>query len=621
MKILSQYLSLSAILLLTACGGGGGGGGSDGGGTISSSSSVAVSSSSSSSSEPVAAPENAPESLTLQLHAIKQFHFQWEMVESADYYQLYENVDGASGFTLIADNLEATEYQMEVPLYLRTEASYMVQACNVSGCSAASESVSVSGNMAEAVAYIKAPMTLGSVTLEGQEYPTSQYYGTLALSADGSTLAVATENDLGGEALTGSDAETRFQQGSPAVYVYHKSENDWERTAKIGNLSHAVSSLKLSDDGERLAIGMASEGGGSTGVNGDESNQSAPMSGAVYVYRFNDTWQKEAYLKASNAESYDRFGGELAFSSDGTTLAVSAEGERSASAGVNGDETNDEDMYSQGAAYLFYYNEDTWTQQAYIKATDNEARLRPTGFGSAMDFANDGSTLAVSATGWVYSGSGDDAVVRYSAVYLYDKDDEDQWQTGAKVVSPDPVLGSKFGSSVALSSDGSVLAVGESHRFMPAHGPFAHPELEGQGKVHLFEGEQWNLQATLIPESGIKANQFGHSVALTDSGDHLVVCAPVDSSDSVALEPDTGVEALEESGSAYVFTRQGDAWQQTAFINSPNPDAGDRFCGSMGMSATGGMLAVGATGEDGSATDIGGEFDNNAEDSGAVYLY
>lgn len=617
MKILSQYLSLSAILLLTACGGGG----SDGGGTIGSSSSAAVSSSSSSSSEPVAAPENAPEGLTLQLHAIKQFRFQWEMVESADYYQLYENVDGASGFTLIADNLETTEYQMEVPLYLRTQASYMVQACNVGGCSAASESASVSGNMAEAVGYIKAPMTLGSIMIEGQEWPVGQYFGGLALSGDGSTLAVATLNDLGGDAHTDSDAETRFEEGGPAVFVYRKGEAGWELIGKIGGLSDTVSSLELTHDGERLALGMANEDGGSTGINGDESDQSSPMSGAVYVFRLGDTWQQEAYLKASNAESYDQFGGELAFSSDGTTLAVGAEGERSASAGVNGDETNDEDMYAQGAAYLFYFSEETWTQQAYIKATDNEARLRPNQFGRSMDFAENGSTLAVGATGWAYLGDGDDATVYYSAVYLYHKDGEGQWQTGAKVVSPDPVLGSKFGSSVALSHDGTLLAVGESHRFLPAQHPFAQPELEGQGKVHLFGGEQWNLQATLIPENGIKPNRFGSEIALTDSGDHLVVCAPFDNSDSVALEDDTGAEALEESGAAYVFTRHGDVWQQTAFINSPNPDTDDWFCGSLGMSATGDVLAVGASGEGGSATDIGGEFDNNAEDAGAVYLY
>jgi|GEM_PF-6595409 len=101
----------------------------------------------------------------------------------------------------------------------------------------------------------------------------------------------------------------------------------------------------------------------------------------------------------------------------------------------------------------------------------------------------------------------------------------------------------------------------------------------------------------------------------------MPVCAPWDASDSVALEPDSGTETLPSSGAAYIFTEQDGQWSQQSFIKAPNPGSGDHFCGSLGLSANGATLAVGAAGESGSAKGVGGVMDNDAQDTGAVYLY
>jgi hypothetical protein len=59
------------------------------------------------------------------------------------------------------------------------------------------------------------------------------------------------------------------------------------------------------------------------GVNGDQSDNSQPFSGAAYVFvREGTTWSQQAYLKASNPELDDRFGGSLAISGD--TIVVGA---------------------------------------------------------------------------------------------------------------------------------------------------------------------------------------------------------------------------------------------------------------------------------------------------------
>jgi hypothetical protein len=69
-----------------------------------------------------------------------------------------------------------------------------------------------------------------------------------------------------------------------------------------------------------------------------------------------------------------------------------------------------------------------------------------------------------------------------------------------------------------------------------------------------------------------------------------------------------------------VFTRDGAAWSQQAYIKASNSDADDFFGWSLALS--GDSMAVGAYREDSSATGVGGDQGNNdLPDSGAVYLY
>ncbi|MEI8611226.1 hypothetical protein P4S70_21010, partial [Enterovibrio sp. Hal110] len=69
------------------------------------------------------------------------------------------------------------------------------------------------------------------------------------------------------------------------------------------------SSLSFSADGNTLAVGAISEDGGASGINGDESDNSKLLAGAVYIYRkVNDFWQKQAYIKPVIIDAGDRFG-------------------------------------------------------------------------------------------------------------------------------------------------------------------------------------------------------------------------------------------------------------------------------------------------------------------------
>ncbi len=100
--------------------------------------------------------------------------------------------------------------------------------------------------------------------------------------------------------------------------------------------AHDVFGFSVSVSGDTLAVGAHYESSAATGVNGNENDDSAPDSGAVYVFvRSGGEWTQQAYLKASNTGAEDNFGRSVSLSGD--TLAIGADGEDSSATGVDGD--------------------------------------------------------------------------------------------------------------------------------------------------------------------------------------------------------------------------------------------------------------------------------------------
>jgi hypothetical protein len=86
-------------------------------------------------------------------------------------------------------------------------------------------------------------------------------------------------------------------------------------------------------------------------VDGDQANNSAPNSGAAYVFvRSGAEWNQQAYLKASNRGVVDNFGHSVAASGD--TVLVGAPLEDSSATGVDGNGA-DNSAEDSGAAYVF----------------------------------------------------------------------------------------------------------------------------------------------------------------------------------------------------------------------------------------------------------------------------
>ncbi len=162
-------------------------------------------------------------------------------------------------------------------------------------------------------------------------------------------------------------------------------------------------SIALSADGKTLAVGSYIEDSSATGINGNQSDNAATDSGAVYVFTLSGgVWSQQAYVKASNAEANDLFGISVALSDDGNTLAAGSFFEDSSATGINGNQS-DNSAGGSGAVYVFTRSGSTWSQEAYVKASNTEAG---DGFGLRVRLSADGDTLAVGATAEDSSATG-----------------------------------------------------------------------------------------------------------------------------------------------------------------------------------------------------------------------
>ena len=550
-------------------------------------------------------PPIPPETVVTIEGDIKQLIFSWTASENATYFRLLENADGMSGFTQVGENIPggtlAAKLNIAVHLFDWVEAQYIVEACNARGCSS-SDVATVTDVMLDTIGYFKASNTGGNQDLP-DPFLVGDWFGwSVALSADGTTMAV----------------------GAPR------------------------------------------EDSSSTGINGDQDDNSAFTSGAVYLFRYDGTeWTQQAYIKASHAEGCehhppcpdtddllfgDEFGFDVALSGDGNTLVVGAPGEDSAATEINGDQA-DNSSFDSGAVYVFRFDGVEWIQQTYIKASDGGGRL-----GTTVDVGRGGERIAAGA--W-----------QAETAYIFDFDGTD-WNELARLTASnrDPVDGF---FRVALSREGDTLIVGASEEDSGATGIDGDQNdnsVRSAGAVYVFrfDGVGWSQQAYIkASNTGLDStgwgDDFGSSVALSGDGDTLLVGAQFEDSGAIGVNGDQSDDSMRNAGAVYVFRFNGIDWSQQAYIKPSDTQDGQvfgrsltvneqadmfivngvyvfRFDGNewaetaritprkagadLAMSADGQTLAAGAYADASGATGIGGDQDDNsAGASGAVYVY
>ncbi|MGC4097782.1 MAG: cadherin-like beta sandwich domain-containing protein [Nitrospira sp.] len=230
-----------------------------------------------------------------------------------------------------------------------------------------------------------------------------------SLALDGDTLAVGAigESSSGGGINSNAEADNSASNAG-AVYVFTRHHGTWQQQAYIkafnpGSFDFFGRSVAL--DNDTLAVGASGESSNGRGVNsGADANNDAFQSGAAYVFtRHGGTWQQQAYIKASDTQEFDNFGGSIALS--GHTLAVGA------IQFITG---------KTGAVYLFTRIGGAWYDQTFVTGSNSEPEDQ---FGTSV--ALSGATLAVGAVAedsngrGINSGAGaDNSAANAGAVYV-----------------------------------------------------------------------------------------------------------------------------------------------------------------------------------------------------------
>lgn len=379
---------------------------------------------------------------------------------------------------------------------------------------------------------------------------------------------------------------------------------------------------RISSDGNTLAVSAFKESSNSTSIDGDQTNNLASGSGAVYIFvRNNNNWEQQAYLKASNSDSGDGFGVAIGLSSDGNTLAVSATGEDSILTGINSNQS-DNSTGGSGAVYIFKRNSGSWVQQAYLKASNTEWDDH---FGYSISLSGDGNTLAV---GSLYEDSPSTGIngdqgnspsgANSGAVYVF-YFSSGSWIQQSYIKANDTQSLDNFGFSLSLNNDGNILAIGA-----PQTEEASKQYDFNSGSVYIFKRNSGTWQQTdqLTSSNPSFQDFYGFSVALDSVGNTLAIGAGGDSNSSYNLSVYPVPAAAKFSGAVYIYTFEANIWNQQAYLKASNIDAGDQFGFAVSLSQNGSILAVGAPGESSDGKGLNSnQLDNSQDKAGAIYVF
>jgi len=346
-------------------------------------------------------------------------------------------------------------------------------------------------------AYIKASNTgeAGTADAFGEG---DQFGFSLAISADGNTLAVgALTEDSGSPGINGNQADNSAASAG-AVYVYTRSGTTWSQQSYVKSANIDAGdffgyAVALNADGSVLAVGSFDEDGSGRTINAPPDNRSAGA-GAAYVFtRSGTSWSQQAYIKASNGEPQDSFGVHVGLSDDGNTLLVGSLDEDCTASGVNppGCDSDWREDLSMGAAYVFVRTGGTWSQQAFIKASNTGFN---DWFGSRVALSGDGNTAAIGASledsvaRGINGKQNDESATEAGAVYLYTRAGT-VWRQQAYIKGSNTEAFDEFGSSVALDRSGRTLLVtarGEDSAARGVNGNQADNSAAEAGAAYAF---------------------------------------------------------------------------------------------------------------------------------------
>jgi len=311
-------------------------------------------------------------------------------------------------------------------------------------------------------------------------------------------------------------------------------------------------------------------------------------------------------VTAPNAGANDAFGTSIALSADGVWLVVGAPGEASGATGIDGTQSDDSKP-AAGAAYVFEYDGTGYVFRTYLKAAATDSGDK---FGTSVAISATGNVIAVGAPfedGNGTVGTGDpntNTAMDSGAVYVFSRASTvSAWSQLKYVKPPTNTAGQLFGTSVALTSDGSSIAIGA-------------PGVGHSG---------WFFPISLSPSKGggipnaSDSDLYGSAIALARDGNAVFFGGMNEDGPDMGFGGNAALDTAMDAGAVSMLELAVSGGTSHAYGKASNTGAGDNFGCSVAVSLDASVLAVGALREDSnSANDPAND---SKTDSGAVYVF
>lgn len=266
----------------------------------------------------------------------------------------------------------------------------------------------------------------------------------------------------------------------------------------------------------------------------------------------------------------------------GQSVAISADG-NTAIVGMPGHDT--QVANALGRAIVYVRTGATWTEQQILLASDGGGA---DAFGFSVDISANGTVAVIGAFGWENNDDGDGR----GAAYVFRRTGG-AWVQEKILTAADGTKFDKFGTAVAISGEGNHILVGATGEDSPT------ATVLGNGAVYAYTyggGTTWTETAKIRPFADYQNDAFhlfGASIALSFNGTTAVIGAP--GADPIFMD----------EGTAYVYTRAGNAWTKIATLTDIESDSGAAFGSSVATDNNGSVVMVGAPYADGAAEDSG----------------
>ncbi|MGE8340584.1 MAG: T9SS type A sorting domain-containing protein [Flavobacterium sp.] len=362
----------------------------------------------------------------------------------------------------------------------------------------------------------------------------NNYSGSsLSLSSDGNVVAIGASVDAGNGTNSGQ------------VRIFKNISGVWTKQGQSINGEDAYddsgSSVSLSSDGSVVAIGARYNDG-----NGKDS-------GHVRVYKnISGVWiQQGADIDGEAVEDYS--GWSVSLSSDGSIVAI----------GAPGNDGSEGYTFYKGQVRVYKNVSGVWTK---IGADiDGEAAFDQSG--DKVCLSSDGSVVAIGA---IYN-NGNGTQSGHVRVY---KNVSGVWtKIGADIDGKASY--DRIGSSLSLSSDGNVLAIG-----MPFNELIGSSSSSGQVRVYKNISNVWTQQGDDINGEAI-SDLSGSSVSLSSDGSVVAIGAPYNAGNGPY------------SGQVRIYKNVSGVWIQLG-IDIDGIATNDRSGSSVSLSSNGSTVAIGS---------------------------